>query len=256
MGVLIAAAIAMAQMTQEVQRDFSIDLLLVGGNGPAITDWDWIDKPAQDSPIQGLLRTEIDNLQRSDCRYLIVDGGPASVFVPKSGTREIGFFYRDSRTMPMRSESWVTNGVTHVKNSDFRKINTGEWGAYSTSFSVGVGYRSQVSVYLDGPKYQQQFQLNDLTTIKTMLREGGKQMPGADGRVVLSEKSISDTIADLGAEADNGVALCEWGFPDAAHPNVVSCPPAGVIGHYKLYRKDGRLGLTLVDYIGSPALSF
>jgi len=247
-------ALAMGQQLGVAQKDFSMDLLLIGDNGPAINNWDWIDKPAQDSPIQGLLRQEVDTLEKGDCKFMILDGGMSSVFLPKSGNREIDYFYRDSATVPTLVESWQSHGITHTKKSRYAKLTTGGSGGYNTAFGIN-GYQETINLYLNVGT-SQFLQFNDLTSLHNLLHATPGQAPAPDQRILVSPKSISDTIQDLGPEVDSGVCFCEWGFVDPAHPNVVSYPPAGMVAHYKFSRTNGKLGLTFVEYLGSRTLTY
>lgn len=48
----------------------------------------------------------------------------------------------------------------------------------------------------------------------------------------------------------NGICICPWGLPDSSTPNIVAFPPKGLEGHYKLFRRGGQWGVSLVESLG------
>jgi len=235
-------------------RDFSVDLFLVAENKSVMQNLDWIDKPEQGGDVEKLLRPAVLGLAGAKKTFAVIDGGDCSIFPSTKEDRQVKYLVRSYSSYDAMTETITVHGVSKTRvlaRSETTSTMTG--GVITKPLATkSKGYMARTYCYFDEHDNDLSLSLQDLNSYSNATRATMAQdREGLDRTLIISSDSVQtsrDFIRD-GKYDFNGICICTWGLPDPKEPNFISFPPAGMVGHYKLFRQGGKWGVRFLEYL-------
>jgi len=255
--VALALSLALAHKSV-IEADFSVDLFLVANNKSVLQNLDWLDHPKDDESVERLLRPAIRSLDAKKIGFVVLDGADCSIFPTTGKDRDLRYIRRNYSRFDSKTEGTTQKNGTKTRVLEGIETIGTEWGGlFARPFGKNSGYVAQHFMYFGSiSDTTRSAAFQDLNSYHTAIKGGMPQDTECLSRTVLltgdsiqeSKKFLREHNYDF-----NGICIGKWGLTDPSDPNFIAFPPQGVVSHYKLFRKQGKWGVQLLEQLGLAA---